>query len=155
MSDPFGGGTEPSQILVINDKGELHDRIILSNAPKHGAEVTDRDFVAKKGGVTTGSTKTAQVTLKAGETLTVKLVSNPTTGYMWHVLGPKYGPLELKKDDFEARRTDLAGAPGTQIFEFVAPKTAKNQGVLLVFNYGRSFEGLGTQSYELRVKVTE
>ena len=75
MSDPFGAGTEPSQILVINDKGELHDRIILSNAPKHGAEVTDRDFVAKKGGVTTGSTKTAQVTLKAGETLTVKLVS--------------------------------------------------------------------------------
>ena len=118
-------------------------------------QVTDRDFAIKKDGETTVSTKTAQVTLKGGETLTVKLESNPTTGYSWQVLGPKYSPLELKKESFESGKSDAPGAAGTQVFEFVAPKTGKNEGVVLVFNYRRPFEGLGSRGYELRVKVSE
>ena len=118
-------------------------------------QVTDRDFATKKDPEAAVSTKTGEVTLKGGETLTVKLESNPTTGYSWQVLGPKYGPLKLEKESFEPGRSNTPGSPGTQVFEFVAPKTGKNEGVVLVFNYRRPFEGLGARCYELRVKVTE
>lgn len=90
--------------------------------------------------------------VKKGESFTVRLESNPTTGYSWGVVGPDYGPLELKKASFE-KGGDKPGAPGVQVFEFTA-KTA-NQQVVLVFNYGRPFEGIGTSTYELRVKVAE
>jgi hypothetical protein len=53
----------------------------------------------------------------------------------------------------EKPKQSRAGAPETQIFEFRAKE--KNQQVVLVFNYGRPFEGLGTSVYELRVKVSE
>jgi predicted secreted protein len=92
-----------------------------------------------------------EMTVKKGESFSVKLESNPSTGYSWRVLGPEYGPLELKKATFE--KGDKPGAPGVQIFEFTAKK--ENQQVVLVFNYGRPFEGLGPQCYELKVKVSE
>ena len=89
---------------------------------------------------------------KKGESFSVRLESTPGTGYSWRVLGPEYGPLELKKASFE-KGGDKPGAPGVQVFEFTA-KTG-NQQVVLVFNYGRPFEGIGTSTYELRVKVAE
>lgn len=89
-------------------------------------------------------------TVKKGESFTVRLESNPGTGYSWRVLGPEYGPLELKKASFE-KGGDKPGAPGVQLFQFTAAK--ENQQIVLVFNYGRPFEGLGPNCYELRVKV--
>jgi predicted secreted protein len=94
-----------------------------------------------------------EMTVKPGETFTVKLESTPSTGFSWKVLGPHYGPLELVRTHAEKPKESRAGAPGAQVFEFRAKE--KNQQVVLVFNYGRSFEGLGTSVYELRVKVSE
>jgi inhibitor of cysteine peptidase len=94
-----------------------------------------------------------EITVKPGDTFSVKLEANPTTGYTWKVLGPGYGPLELKKDKYEPRGGKGAGGGGTHVFEFTAKE--KNQQIVLVFIYGRSFEGLGPNCYQLRVKVEE
>ncbi len=95
-----------------------------------------------------------EITVKSGEAFAVKLESNPTTGFSWRTLGPNYGPLELKRSQFEkAVPGGKPGAPGVQVFEFVARQ--KNQQIVLVFNYGRPFEGLGPQCYELKVKVAD
>src|SRR4051812_27756655 len=81
-----------------------------------------------------------EITVKSGEAFAVKLESNPTTGFSWRTLGPNYGPLELKRSHFEkASAAGKPGAPGVQVFEFVAKE--KNQQIVLVFNYGRPFEG--------------
>ena len=94
------------------------------------------------------------IAVKEGSTLTVNLESNPSTGYGWKVLGPDYGPLQLKKASYvRPMAAGRVGAAGTQVFEFTA--RTKNQQVVLVFVYGRPFEGLGEQCYQLRVKVEE
>jgi inhibitor of cysteine peptidase len=94
-----------------------------------------------------------EVTVKKGDAITVRLESNPTTGFSWRVLGPEYGPLKLKSSTFAKPRAGAVGAAGTQVFEFTADKGG--QQIVLVFNYGRPFEGLGTSTYELKVKVEE
>lgn len=93
-----------------------------------------------------------EMTVKKGDSFSVRLESNPSTGFGWRVLGPEYGPLELKKAHFE-KGDNKPGAPGVQVFELTARK--ENQQIVLVFNYGRPFEGLGPQCYELKVKVGE
>jgi len=59
--------------------------------------------------------------LFAGDTLTVELASNPTTGYRWQVAEP--GSPEVLKatgDEFVAPAGDRCGAPGRQRLSFTA-----------------------------------
>jgi predicted secreted protein len=94
-----------------------------------------------------------QLTVKKGDAFSIKLESNRSTGYSWQLLGPNYGPVELKKSHYQEPDAKLRGAPGTDIFEFKATKP--NEQVVLIFNYYRPFEGLGKECYELKVKVEE
>jgi inhibitor of cysteine peptidase len=94
-----------------------------------------------------------EVTVKSGDTFKVRLESNPSTGYSWRVMGPEYGPLKLTSSSYKKPGAGAVGAPGTQVFEFTAEKAG--QQIVLIFNYGRPFEGLGDSTYELKVKVGE
>src|SRR5690349_17944872 len=71
-----------------------------------------------------------EMTVKSGEPFSVRLESNPSTGFSWKVLGPHYGPLELVRTHSEKPKESRPGAPGTQVFEFRAKE--KNQQVVLV-----------------------
>ncbi|MFL6351057.1 MAG: protease inhibitor I42 family protein [Bryobacteraceae bacterium] len=65
------------------------------------------------------------VRLKVGQTFTITLDENPTTGYRW-IFAQKGGPIcSLLSDSFE-RRTRLLGSPGVHQWHFRAdaPGTA-------------------------------
>lgn len=53
-----------------------------------------------------------------GEVIQITLDENPTTGYSWDMPTPE--GLILKKDEFIAPDTELAGAPGTHVWQFEA-----------------------------------
>jgi inhibitor of cysteine peptidase len=104
--------------------------LALAGAASHG----------KPFGVTVpdGPSSKARMSLPAGGTLEVRLVSNPSTGYSWtasvggaSVLKPvgesKYVPLPKP----------LPGAPGTQVFTYKAEKPGT---VEITYRYARSWE---------------
>lgn len=62
-----------------------------------------------------------QITVKAGDTLTLTLESNPTTGYSWQVLEIDHAVL-VQDGDPEYKQSSgsegLVGAGGTETFRF-------------------------------------
>jgi len=88
----------------------------------------DREF--------TDPSQTIQV--NAGETFSIALDSNPTTGYTWHRgKQTEYGILSFMGSAYVAPRTDLVGAGGRErmTFKAMAPGTEK-----LTFHYLRPWE---------------
>lgn len=80
----------------------------------------------------------SEVALSTGDTFTLRLGSNPSTGYSWEI--DRASPLdiiELVSSTFEAPDTDSVGAAGTEVLEFAA--TGTGAGVLRL-NYQRSFD---------------
>jgi len=57
-------------------------------------------------------------TVASGDTIQIKLVENPTTGYSWDMTVPE--GLTLVSDEFIAPDTELAGAPGTHVWHIEA-----------------------------------
>ncbi len=115
--------------------------------------ITLNDFAGDKPTEARVKVLKEEVTVKAGAPVVVRLESNPSTGYRWGVVGPEYGPLDLEKARYEPPAQSRPGAAGVQVFEFTAAR--KNQRIILVFLYGRPFEGLGDMCYQLRVNVEE
>jgi inhibitor of cysteine peptidase len=74
--------------------------------------------------------------LYVGDTLTIKLASNPTTGYSWGQLDGA-AHLQMLSAEGEHRSADRVGAPGFQTFSLKATE-AGNATVTL--NYFRPFE---------------
>jgi inhibitor of cysteine peptidase len=91
------------------------------------------------------------VTLNPQDTLTVKLGTNPSTGYSWAdaVIG-NASIIEQTSRDYVAPTTTLTGAPGTDVWVF----TAKSAGATTIsFNYSRPWE-TGPATYTLTINVT-
>jgi inhibitor of cysteine peptidase len=66
-----------------------------------------------------------EVTLQKGQTLTIKLEGNPTTGYSWEVVESEGAIVQqVGEPEFEAD-SDLLGAPGTQTLRFEAVETGQ------------------------------
>ncbi|MGB7848998.1 MAG: protease inhibitor I42 family protein [Candidatus Acidiferrum sp.] len=82
------------------------------------------------------SDESTHICLYPGDTLTIKLVSNPTTGFTW--TNPE-SPTNLALLSSKSTRdpADPVGAPGFQVFSFNA--TAPGESVL-VLKYLRPFE---------------
>lgn len=80
---------------------------------------------------------TTAIEMRVGDTHTVALESNPTTGYQW-ALGSEYDErfLELVEQSFEPD-SDLIGAPGRELFTFRALAFGM---VEFSFNYKRPWE---------------
>jgi len=87
-----------------------------------------------------------------GQTLVVKLASNPSTGYKWTVEGDP-SPLKLRNDSYRrSTKSTATGAPGMQIFRF----SATSSGIAnLTLNYHRLFEYNvpPAKTFSLRVNV--
>jgi inhibitor of cysteine peptidase len=78
-----------------------------------------------------------EITLQKGQTLTIKLEGNPTTGYSWEVVETEGAILQQAGEpEFEAE-SDLLGAPGTQTLRFEAVDTGQME---LKLGYRRSWE---------------
>ncbi|MFA5104957.1 MAG: protease inhibitor I42 family protein [Candidatus Margulisiibacteriota bacterium] len=85
-------------------------------------------------------TSQADNTLKAktGQSFTVTLKSNPTTGYGWKIasIRPK-GIIQMIGSKYTAPSTGLAGAGGVEIWTFKAVKKGAAQ---IMFSYQRPWE---------------
>ena len=86
----------------------------------------------------TWGNRNKEVAVKAGQTFTVRLSSNPSTGYQWYVLaGP--GPFQLVGRKYAGRpaKPGVVGAGGEEVFTFKA--TGAGSGFLRLY-YIRPFE---------------
>jgi inhibitor of cysteine peptidase len=68
-----------------------------------------------------------EITLQKGQTLTIKLEANPTTGYSWEFVGSEEAVLrQVGEPEFEAN-SDLLGAPGVQTLRFEAVEAGQTE----------------------------
>ncbi len=117
------------------------------------------------GKVVTDADNGGEVHLKMSDTLTVRLGSNPSTGYMWYVSAKSTPLLKLvRQTEIEAtgptgRPPDTGpsapqqlGRPMFQVFEFEPRRSG--EGVLLL-HYVRSWEkpAPDEEQFELRVSI--
>ena len=77
------------------------------------------------------------VELVEGESLVVRLESNPSTGYEWEAIVDGETVLTLAERAFADDGSDLAGAPGTETFRFDAVSEGQ---ATVTLNYRRPWE---------------
>jgi inhibitor of cysteine peptidase len=77
----------------------------------------------------------SHICLYVGDTLTIRLASNPTTGFSWGQ--PEVTHLQALSSDSEPGTSKRAGAPGFQTFSFKATEEGEST---LTLNYFRPFE---------------
>jgi inhibitor of cysteine peptidase len=87
--------------------------------------------------VVTDADKGSKVHLKVGDTLEVRLNSNPTTGYMWYVHKASTPLMKLVHQSQTEPAAPGVGRPVVQVFTF-EPRRA-GDGVLLL-HYVRAWE---------------
>jgi predicted secreted protein len=81
------------------------------------------------------------VDLAVGQRFCVELVSNPSTGYDWHLSSLEKTMLSLPERDFKASKTKLNGAPGVAVWCFSPLAEGQTR---LQLSYYRVWEGAGT-----------
>ncbi|MCK9306606.1 MAG: protease inhibitor I42 family protein [Methanoculleus sp.] len=77
------------------------------------------------------------VTLPAGSEITISLEENPTTGYEWNVTSDE--GLQLVNETHDAPQTELMGAPGVHIWEYIAAEKGTGEFSAI---YTRSWENV-------------
>ena len=77
------------------------------------------------------------VALSTGDTLRVRLASNPGTGYRWAQAAPTPSMLTFIDSTFNGPDGSALGAPGVQQFRFLA---AQRGSATLVLVYARPWE---------------
>jgi len=85
---------------------------------------------------------------KKGDTFTIALPSNPTTGYKWQLAQPLAvkSIVGISKSEYKPKKTGLIGSGGTQVFTL----RARRQGTIhLIFEYKRPWEK-GTEPAETK-----
>jgi inhibitor of cysteine peptidase len=82
------------------------------------------------------SDNNSHLCLYVGDTLTIKLTSNPTTGYSW-AKPQAFRHLKLITSRSERGSSDRVGSPGFQVFSFKATEPGESA---LDLNYLRPFE---------------
>jgi inhibitor of cysteine peptidase len=105
-------------------------------------------FAATK--VITDADKGSTVRLKAGETLELRLKSNPTTGFMWYVKKESTPLLKLVHQSQTEATEPGVGRPVFQVFEFEARRPG--DGVLLL-HYVRSWEAPAPDEEQFHIHV--
>jgi predicted secreted protein len=76
--------------------------------------------------------------LAKNQTETIKLASNPTTGYSWYPSVPlERNPFISVTSKYEADETDRMGASGFQVWEITGNNPGKTS---ITFEYKRSWE---------------
>lgn len=104
-----------------------------------------------QGPVLTEKMSGTTVALKKGNTLTVRLRSNPTTGFRWQIVGIDPEILVLQgKSKYEPGKPGLIGGGGQQTFRFRAADKGRTELVLI---YHRTFEKGKKPAQTFRVQV--
>ena len=93
--------------------------------------------------------KSKDFVVKVGEEFTIKLDSNPTTGYRWQPLFDD-GVLRLVSNDF-IPTSKMLGSPGMEYFNF---KARKADTTLIKMIYKRSWEKETIKEIEFSVIIT-
>jgi len=104
------------------------------------------------GKVVRDADKGGTVRLKVGETLEVRLKSNPSTGFMWYIQAKSTPLLKLASQSETEPTKPGVGRPIFQIFKFEARQSG--EGVLLL-HYVRSWEKPvpDEEQFDLHVQV--
>jgi inhibitor of cysteine peptidase len=93
------------------------------------------------------------VAIDAGETLEIRLASNPTTGYRWALANPvEHLEMVGGNASFEPSASALAGAGGHEIFLFRAKTVGRE---VIDLRYARPWEtdAAPARVYQLTVEV--
>ena len=78
------------------------------------------------------------VKAKAGNSFSIKIESNPTTGYSWQLASPVYGKLVRHvSNKYYPAKTGLVGSGGVEIWTFKAIKRGNTR---IKFKYVRPWE---------------
>jgi inhibitor of cysteine peptidase len=92
-----------------------------------------------------------QITLQKGQTLTISLEGNPTTGYTWEMVEPEGAVLrQVGEPEFKAD-SELLGAPGVQTLRFEAVEAGQ---MILTLVYHRPWETDAEPLETFAVQVT-
>lgn len=91
------------------------------------------------------------VAVKVGQTFTLKLRSNPTTGYMWELAEPlNEGIIRFIGQEYRTDKTDRMGAGGREIWSFRAVGTGETW---IGLKYVRPWEKNATPAEIVTFKV--
>jgi inhibitor of cysteine peptidase len=81
-----------------------------------------------------------QINVKAGDTITLILESNPTTGYSWQVMAMDGNVLtELGESEYKSDGQNVPGTGGTETFRFKVVESGKTT---LELGYMRPWESV-------------
>jgi inhibitor of cysteine peptidase len=108
-------------------------------------EITLDEFSAQK-------SMLKYVELAQLSTLTVRLGSNPTTGYSWEdaeIIHPEV-IKQISRNYEEPTDTGLVGAGGTEVWVFKATDTGL---AMIKMSYGQSWEGGEKDAYTVTINV--
>lgn len=92
----------------------------------------------------------SQINARIGETFSIELESNPTTGYEWHADFDS-NKVKLKEKTFEpAKSNENIGAAGREVLVF---ETIAEGSSIIRFDYKRSWETSGDESLEFKIEA--
>lgn len=107
-------------------------------------DITMDEFAAQQSQV-------INIDLAVQGTLTVKLGSNPTTGYNWEDVSiTNTDVIEQLSRNYEAPTAGLMGAGGTEVWVFSALETGTTT---ISFNYSQSWDGGVKDAYTVTINV--
>ncbi len=89
--------------------------------------------------------------IEIGDKITVKLCSNPTTGFQWNYEMSGDNALKEEDHDFEEPDGDVVGASGIEIWTFEG--TAKGTTEVLM-EYSQPWEGGTKKEWTYRMTIT-
>lgn len=147
-----GGGYTES----IEDKFPAsYEEEVLNFQSRHQKEIEKLEEAAEKKAQKRLSVREIDRVLAVGETDTIELESNRTTGYKWHYSMDDKGVVEVVSDEYQQyeHEEEVVGAGGRRIFEI---KGAEEGTTTLEFEYSREWESGEPEKREsVRIKVTE
>lgn len=102
--------------------------------------------------VVTDEDKGSDVQIKVGDTLEVRLASNPSTGYMWYLHPKSTALLKLTGQSQTDAAEPGVGRPIVQVFTLQSKRAG--DGILLL-RYARAWEkpALGEEQFTLHVVI--
>jgi inhibitor of cysteine peptidase len=98
--------------------------------------------------------KPATVAARVGDRFTVRLESNPTTGYRWRLVAPPEPAVASLADSaFERADTGTTGSGGEEVWSFVAAGAGRTR---IVLEYARPWErdAPPLRTHQVDVQVT-
>jgi len=90
--------------------------------------------------------------MKVGQTRSLALKSNPSTGYVWTLISPPGDMLVVRDRGYRPRKPVMPGSPGTHLWSLTAHRPGEAR---VNFRYARPWEtGADATIRNLKVTIT-